>query len=149
MKRGEEKKDTRVVGKTFLDFLLCLRLLDGLLEVDGGGGHGVCVGAKRLEWWDGVWCMERRDRTWITAKLTYKVMSQLTSAYRRLTPPTWHICLHPIHIHIYTYIRLDKPPKRLVALPAMVPDQLAAEVRLFDNAGEGFADVWGYFVLEP
>lgn len=54
-----------------------------------------------------------------------------------------------IHIYTYTYIRLDKPPKRLVALPAMVPDQLAAEVRLFDNAGEGFADVWGYFVLEP
>lgn len=54
MKRGEEKNDTRVVGKTFLDLLLCLRLLDGLLEVDGGGGHGVCVGAKRLASWYGV-----------------------------------------------------------------------------------------------
>lgn len=90
--------------------------------------------------------MERRDRTWFNAKLTYKVMSQLTAGLPPTNPAN---VAYFIYIHTYTYIRLDKPPERLVALPAMVPDQLAAEVRLFDNAGEGFADVWGYFVLEP
>lgn len=34
--------DTRVVGEALLDFLVGLRLLRGLLEVDGGGGHGLC-----------------------------------------------------------------------------------------------------------
>lgn len=77
------------------------------------------------------------------------VMSQLTASL----PPTNPANVAPLclssYIHTHTYIRLDKPPKRLVALLAIIPDQLAAEVRLFDHAGEGFTDVWGYFVLEP
>lgn len=41
--------DTRVVGEALLDFLVGLRLLRGLLEVDGGGGHGLC-GRGGLQW---------------------------------------------------------------------------------------------------
>lgn len=76
------------------------------------------------------------------------VMSQLTASL----PPTNPASVAPLclsFIHTHTYIRLDKLPKRLVALLAIIPDQLAPEVRLFDHAGEGFTDVWGYFVLEP
>lgn len=98
--------------------------------------------------------MDQKATTRPTAKTRIWVMSQLTASLPPTNPANvaYSSLILYIYIYIYTHIRtyrLDKFPKRLVALLPVVPDQLAAEVRLFDNAGEGFADVWGYFVLEP
>lgn len=79
--------DTRVVGEALLDFLVGLRLLRGLLEVDGGGGHGLCGRGGAA-----VALREKYIRCSIVTPQTAKRDVTITiHPYRRLIPRTWHI----------------------------------------------------------